>query len=948
MPTENLVIRASMRDEVSGPARRIKGEIAGVGTTARAAGRGTGAFSTALSRVGRGAGRVGAVLRGGVAAAFRVTGIAAAVAGAGLLLLGRNSIRAAADAGETQAKFDTVFGGLRDSVQGWVDGMHANFGVATADLQDATAAFAVFGKQAGITGQPLADFTTDLTQAGLDLSSFYNVAADGDGGTFAAIRSGLAGEIEPLRRFGIFLSDAAVVAEGATMGLTGALTDQQKVGIRQRLILRQLGDANGDLERTADSAANQARKLSGYWADFQVTLGRMFLPVVTSVVRALNDKLGPVTLRLSRNMDKLKRSVHNGNWPRVAHLIDNVAGAHGRLEPFILRAIRVIRNLARIVRESVLPALGTFAGIVAAVVAPAVDLIADGIKWLARHSSILRPVLVGVAVALAAIAIFTSPVLSVVAAFVALVAVVRTLYRRFAGVRQAVRVVSDGFGDLVGAVADFIGGLDFAPAAAALRPLLDAVSELGDAMGGWNRVLPIVGGIVAAVALLAGGPVVAVLAVAAAAVYLYSKFSKVRTVVDAVARFHLTKLVPAFLTVDRVIVGVLGAAIRFMVAGWRRVISALRAVWNATRPLRSALAAVARFLGRVAAVSLSGIVAAVRKLWRYFAPVRSIVAGVVRILGRLGMIALAVVIGAVIGLTRAVRAAWRAAKPVRTVLAAIGRMALGTVKAAISGIATGLKLVWDKAQPARDIIGAIGRMGLSQLKGAVDGVRSAFDAVKAAVQWLLDKIPSISLPDLPSWVPVAGDTASPHTSPGSAGRVTGERLAAAGYAAGITPGRQTVTSSLRAGGSGDHSRGAVDFAGPNLPTLAANVTAAGGFAELHGSGPSRHLHTVAAAGDTFGPRAGFGATAGYRPRFAPGFGPRPAPPSRPAPPRWPAETRPPRPASSSPPPTPPRAGGTVVLEAGAVTVTSPASPADIERAVRRGIARALRQAEDRD
>ena len=78
MPTENLVIRASMRDEVSGPARRIKGEIAGVGTTARAAGRGTGAFSTALSRDGRGAGRVRAVLRGGVAGAVRATVTAAA------------------------------------------------------------------------------------------------------------------------------------------------------------------------------------------------------------------------------------------------------------------------------------------------------------------------------------------------------------------------------------------------------------------------------------------------------------------------------------------------------------------------------------------------------------------------------------------------------------------------------------------------------------------------------------------------------------------------------------------------------------------------------------------------------------------------------------------------------------------------------------------------------
>jgi hypothetical protein len=81
-----------------------------------------------------------------------------------------------------------------------------------------------------------------------DASSFYNVPLDV---ALEKIRSGLSGEAEPLRAFGVFLSDAAMKAKAAQMGLAGLngeLTEGQKITVRAALIQEQLGTANGDLE----------------------------------------------------------------------------------------------------------------------------------------------------------------------------------------------------------------------------------------------------------------------------------------------------------------------------------------------------------------------------------------------------------------------------------------------------------------------------------------------------------------------------------------------------------------------------------------------------------------------------------------------------------------------------------------------------------------------------
>ena len=131
-----------------------------------------------------------------------------------------------------------------------------------------------------------------LVSLAADLASFNNASPEE---TLEAMRSGLAGETEPLRRFGVFLSDARLKQEAMSRGLydgRGALSASAKASATYALILRDSADAQGDFRRTSGSLANQQRVLRAQYADVTTELGRALLPAVQSGVRVLTELAG--------------------------------------------------------------------------------------------------------------------------------------------------------------------------------------------------------------------------------------------------------------------------------------------------------------------------------------------------------------------------------------------------------------------------------------------------------------------------------------------------------------------------------------------------------------------------------------------------------------------------------------------------------------------------------
>ena len=319
----------------------------------------------------------------GLAGLAKGAAVGAVLAGAAVVGLSAKMLALATDAGETQSKFETVFGKLTPLVTKFNNHVSDQFGVTTKSLQDATALFGVFGQGANLAGKELVDFSTGLVMAALDLSSFYNVSVDD---AFGAIQSGLSGEAEPLRAFSIFLSEANLNAFAASVGikkLTSKMTEQEKVALRGRFILANLGKAQGDLSRTSGGLANQQRALQGRLEETGTILGKALLPAATDVVSALNGKLAPAMTRLrdiapdlqtkfSGFVDKamsagsaLGLAFKLDGVDGVVKMVDSLTGSGGKLYDRFDDLKRVVTEVAFPKLEATARALGIALGVVA-------------------------------------------------------------------------------------------------------------------------------------------------------------------------------------------------------------------------------------------------------------------------------------------------------------------------------------------------------------------------------------------------------------------------------------------------------------------------------------------------------------------------------------------------------------------------------------------------------
>jgi cell division protein FtsB len=113
-----------------------------------------------------------------------------------------------------------------------------------------------------------------------------------------ALKSGLLGESEPLRRFGVFLDEAKVNAKAAAMGIAALgskLTDGQKVAARYALIMEQTADGQGMFGRDADSAADAGKRLESNMTDLGAAMATGVVPVLAAVTGGLADLAGQLT-----------------------------------------------------------------------------------------------------------------------------------------------------------------------------------------------------------------------------------------------------------------------------------------------------------------------------------------------------------------------------------------------------------------------------------------------------------------------------------------------------------------------------------------------------------------------------------------------------------------------------------------------------------------------------
>lgn len=219
---------------------------------------------------------------------------AALPAAAALTAAGGAALKFAADEGEALNKANVIFGNSAKQIDVWSKTTANSFGLARAESLEAAAGFGAMLDTAGIARQELAPMSQQLVELASDMASFNN---QDPSAMLERLRSGLAGEAEPLRRFGVFISAAAVQTQAYKDGIakTGKeLTEAQKVQARYNLILSQTNKQQGDFARTQNSLPNLMSRVGALLKDLAAKFGRLILPFVEKSLQFVLDVFGAI------------------------------------------------------------------------------------------------------------------------------------------------------------------------------------------------------------------------------------------------------------------------------------------------------------------------------------------------------------------------------------------------------------------------------------------------------------------------------------------------------------------------------------------------------------------------------------------------------------------------------------------------------------------------------
>jgi hypothetical protein len=233
---------------------------------------------------------------------FKTMAIAGTAAAGAVAAASFKLVQQASNLEESQSKVNTVFGNSAFIIDNFAKTSASSFGITKQAALEASGTFGNLIQAFGIGEGQAANMSITLVQLAADLASFNNTSIED---AIIALRSGLSGETEPLKRFGVAINDVRLKEEARTLGLysgKGALDITAKTQAAYALILKDTNLAQGDFARTSEGFANQMRILQASLSDAATEVGMVLLPYFKEFVSFINDNIVPAITAFADNL----------------------------------------------------------------------------------------------------------------------------------------------------------------------------------------------------------------------------------------------------------------------------------------------------------------------------------------------------------------------------------------------------------------------------------------------------------------------------------------------------------------------------------------------------------------------------------------------------------------------------------------------------------------------
>lgn len=183
--------------------------------------------------------------------------------------------------------FGVSMKGLTGEASTFINKMETLLGIDPTEAMNNMATIQGLTTSFGLTSDKAYVLSKNLTQLGYDLASLKNIPV---AESFTKIQAAISGELEPIRRLGVDISNARLQQELLNLGYSqsvSTLSQADKAVLRYIAIMKQTTDAQGDFARTLSSPANMIRILQAQLNSLARAVGSLLYPALKSILPPL-------------------------------------------------------------------------------------------------------------------------------------------------------------------------------------------------------------------------------------------------------------------------------------------------------------------------------------------------------------------------------------------------------------------------------------------------------------------------------------------------------------------------------------------------------------------------------------------------------------------------------------------------------------------------------------
>lgn len=197
--------------------------------------------------------------------------------------LGKEAVETASDLVEVQNVVDQTFGASAASIDAWAKTSARDYGLSELQAKQFAGYFGSMLQTSGIDQANAAEMAMNLSALSGDLASFYNINIED---AYRKLMSGMAGEREPLLRYGLDLGAESV---GEYIGAdVSDMTGAERFTARYDYLIGKTKTIQGDFARTENEFANASRTLENNASRAMAAMGEKVLPFLTAGTNAAN------------------------------------------------------------------------------------------------------------------------------------------------------------------------------------------------------------------------------------------------------------------------------------------------------------------------------------------------------------------------------------------------------------------------------------------------------------------------------------------------------------------------------------------------------------------------------------------------------------------------------------------------------------------------------------